>query len=85
MKTKKDLAKYLANYLEQEKLNFTSADTFYDSIIVEIGVDDLQKILEQGLEAFESTETVEVLIVSEEIAHSIKDMIEQSREIDDES
>jgi len=56
MKTKKDLAKYLADYVEHERDRLHEAG-------LPFSVDCYEIIIEQGLEAFESTEQVQVKII----------------------
>lgn len=50
------LSKYLADYIEHEKDMIGGAAVW----------ENLLEIVQQGIEAFESTEAVEVLVVSEE-------------------
>lgn len=63
-KTKKDLAKYLADYLKQE-LDTKKEEYDFDTA-VDFFVDNLSDYIEQGLEAFESTENVIVIFLSPE-------------------
>ena len=57
------LEKYLADYIEQEK--FVFASTYVEmsgDVEVEISVGDLQEIIKQGLDAFELTQWVDIVI-----------------------
>ena len=57
------LEKYLADYIEQEK--FVFASTYVEmggDVEVEISIGDLQEIIKQGLNAFESTENTNIII-----------------------
>lgn len=57
------LAKYLADYIEHEKFNFATIDYAYGDKSVEIDANDLQKVIQQGIEAFESTEGVTLTVL----------------------
>lgn len=59
------LSKYLADYIEHEKWNFVTMEYAYGDASVIIDADDLQETIQQGIEAFESTEASKVLVVSE--------------------
>lgn len=77
MKTKKDLAKYLADYLWHE-IEIIERTRHYD-------IPDFENILEHGLKAFESTKNVIVLIANEEIMkimEIIQQQIRKSQEVD---
>lgn len=50
MAAKKDLAEYLADYLEERKILFVSVSEKYGDIETEIDVYELHKILKQGFE-----------------------------------
>lgn len=68
MKTKKDLVKYLADYLQHEVTETDNRLIAWDNL-------DFETIFEQGLEAFESTENVKIEIQIEDITckHSFVD------------
>lgn len=53
------LEKYLADYIEQEKMGLT----YDDGYEIQINTDSLQEIIKQGLDAFESTENVKIEII----------------------
>lgn len=74
------LVKYLANHIKQEKFAFVLADIIRGDIEIEIDADELQKIIGEGIEAFESTEAVKVLVVSEEISEPIKQAIQNAED-----
>jgi len=61
MKTKNDLAKYLANYIEYEFDNAKDDDCFLgDELIPDRPL--LAAWLAEGIEAFESTEDLSIII-----------------------
>lgn len=60
MKTKKELAKYLADYIDYE-LDAKKEEYDFDTAI-EFVLDNLSGTIEEGLDAFESTENVKVEI-----------------------
>lgn len=60
------LAKYLADYIEYEIEKHSIMDV----------IDNLDIYIQQGIEAFESTEAVKVLVVSEETAERVKELSE---------
>ena len=63
------LAKYLADYLQYE-FNEHNVPVFHE--------DYLQQFIQQGIEVFELTEGVKVLVVPEEIATPIEIMIQDA-------
>lgn len=67
------LSKYLADYIEYEVTEGENRHTPWDNL-------DFEVILEQGIEAFESTEGVKIFIVSEEIADEIGQLIMEAEE-----
>jgi len=57
MKTKRDLAKYLADYLS------TGIDRLHKKgMPMDFNTEGLEPVLKQGLEAFESTEEVVIIL-----------------------
>lgn len=59
----KPLAQYLAEYVDQEKYNFSTVDERYGDVVVEIDINDLKATLGQALDAYESTEGVVIQII----------------------
>lgn len=59
------LEKYLADYIEQEKMGLI----YDDGYELQIDADTLQEIIKQGLDAFESTENVRVFIWNSHTGH----------------
>lgn len=57
------LSKYLADYVEHKKFNVISANVIRGDIETEIDADELQQIIQQGIEAFVSTSDVTAVIV----------------------
>lgn len=58
----KPLAQYLAEYLEQEKYDFALIEHAYGDETLKIDITDLKDNIEQALDAYESTQGVQIRI-----------------------
>ena len=69
------LSKYLADYLQHEAFNYVDIDEYRNGTEVSINVSELQKVIQQGIEAFESTENARVNVCFEDVTceHSFID------------
>lgn len=73
------LSKYLADYIEYELESFELANWIIKVLMEEV---ELHNVIREGIEAFESTEAVKVLVVSELIAKPIKLAMQNIESVD---
>jgi len=60
-----ELAKYLANYMWRENRKKSFAEAYHSGSGIVWNTIRCEEIIQQGIKAFESTEAVRVLVVSE--------------------